>query len=177
MEYAGFWRRLGSYLLDVIILLPLTGIILYIGQYSRMFHIYWFLPGLVFGFWYSVYLVSKYGGAPGKLLLKTQIAMTDGSPVTAKAATLRYSVLFILSTMSSIALLSGYLNMSDEMYLSLDWMDKAKKSVEFAPSWHNIITILLNIWIWGEFITMLFNKKRRAVHDFIAGTVVIKKPE
>lgn len=177
MEYAGFWRRLGSYLLDVIILLPLTGIILYIGNHFRMFHIYWFLPGLAFGIWYSVYLVTKYGGTPGKLMLKTQIAMTDGSPITAKAATLRYSVLFILSTISSIALLSSYMNMSDEIYFSLGWMDRSKKAVELAPIWYNFITILLNIWIWGEFITMLFNKKRRAIHDFIAGTVVIKKPE
>jgi uncharacterized RDD family membrane protein YckC len=31
----------------------------------------------------------------------------------------------------------------------------------------------MQIWIWGEFVTMLFNKKRRAVHDYMAGTVVI----
>src|SRR5215467_6690335 len=31
---------------------------------------------------------------------------------------------------------------------------------------------------WGalEFITMLFNSKRRAIHDWIAGTVVIRQP-
>ena len=32
--------------------------------------------------------------------------------------------------------------------------------------------------VWGvlEFITMLFNSKRRAIHDFIAGTVVVRQP-
>jgi uncharacterized RDD family membrane protein YckC len=46
--------------------------------------------------------------------------------------------------------------------------------VELAPAWHPTVTVLLQIWVWGEFVTMLFNKKRRAVHDFIAGTVVIR---
>lgn len=101
--------------------------------------------------------------------------MIDGAPITVKAAVLRYSVLFILSTISSVALLSGYLNMSDELYFSLSYMDRAKKLVELAPSWYGFTTVLINIWVWGEFVTMLFNKKRRAVHDFIAGTVVVKK--
>ena len=65
--------------------------------------------------------------------------------------------------------------MSDEVYFSLSYMDRAKKLVELAPSWYGFTTILINIWVWGEFVTMLFNKKRRAVHDFIAGTVVVKK--
>lgn len=32
------------------------------------------------------------------------------------------------------------------------------------------------VWSILEFITMLFNSKRRAVHDFIAGTVVVRQP-
>jgi uncharacterized RDD family membrane protein YckC len=40
------------------------------------------------------------------------------------------------------------------------------------------LSIMLGItdtlWSWAEIITMLTNKKRRAVHDFIAGTVVVR---
>jgi uncharacterized RDD family membrane protein YckC len=36
------------------------------------------------------------------------------------------------------------------------------------------VNTALQIWIWGEFITMLFNKRRRAVHDYMAGTVVVR---
>jgi uncharacterized RDD family membrane protein YckC len=28
------------------------------------------------------------------------------------------------------------------------------------------------IWVWSEVVVMLFNKRRRALHDFIAGTIV-----
>ena len=33
---------------------------------------------------------------------------------------------------------------------------------------------LQQAWMWSELLVLLFNKKRRALHDFIAGTVVIK---
>jgi hypothetical protein len=33
------------------------------------------------------------------------------------------------------------------------------------------------LWFWAEFITMLTNRKRRAVHDFIAGSVVVRLPQ
>lgn len=175
MEYAGFWRRLGAFFIDTIVLLPLFGLNYYFGEHYRLFNLYWFVPELIFGLWFSVYLVFKYGGTPGKLLLKTRIAMIDGTSITAKAAVLRYSVLFILSTISSLAILNSYLNMSDDLYFSLSYMNRAQKIVELAPSWYGFLTILINIWIWGEFVTMLFNKKRRAVHDFIARTVVVKR--
>ena len=32
------------------------------------------------------------------------------------------------------------------------------------------------VWVWSEVIVMLFNEKRRALHDFIAGTAVISEP-
>jgi uncharacterized RDD family membrane protein YckC len=33
------------------------------------------------------------------------------------------------------------------------------------------------LWFWAEIITMLTNRKRRSVHDFIAGSVVIRIPK
>lgn len=37
-----------------------------------------------------------------------------------------------------------------------------------------ILTALPSLWFVAEVLTMLTNEKRRALHDFIAGTVVIK---
>src|SRR5262249_23122483 len=104
MTYAGFWQRFGAFWMDFVILLPLMATA-YVGDnHSRFFQIYWFLPGLLFGLWYHVYLVMRYGGTPGKLILNMRIAMTDGSPVTPKAAFLRYAVLLALAELTAIAL-------------------------------------------------------------------------
>jgi uncharacterized RDD family membrane protein YckC len=45
--------------------------------------------------------------------------------------------------------------------------------VEFAPRWYHPLQIVQNIWVWGELIVLLTNRKRRAIHDFIAGTIVV----
>jgi uncharacterized RDD family membrane protein YckC len=39
-----------------------------------------------------------------------------------------------------------------------------------TPIWLLIIALL---WSFSEFITLLFNKKKRAIHDFIGGTIVL----
>jgi uncharacterized RDD family membrane protein YckC len=174
MTYAGFWQRFGAFWVDFVVLLPLIGLTYVWGEYSRLFQIYWLLPGLLFGLWYQVYLVVRFGGTPGKLMLNMRIAMVDGSPVTPKAALLRYSVLLVLTELMAIALIMAVLRMTDEEYFSFGYMARATRMVEMAPPWYQVVNILMQIWIWSEFITMLFNKKRRAIHDFMAGTVVLK---
>jgi uncharacterized RDD family membrane protein YckC len=172
--YAGFWRRFGTYWIDAAIFLPLTGITYFLGEKTRLFFAYWFIPGLLIGLFFHVYLVKRYGGTPGKLILKTRIALTNGDPVSTKAALLRYSVLFLLSAFSSWALVTGALAMTDEHYFSLSYLAKMEAIVSRAPPWYNVVVVLTQIWVWSEFISMLLNKRRRAVHDYMAGTVVVR---
>lgn len=174
MEYAGFWRRFGAYWLDFFALLPLVALSMWGNGQSRLFNLYYFLPGALIGLLFHVYLVKRYGGTPGKLILKIKISKLDGNNVGYKEAMLRYSVLFVLSTAMSIALIIATMGMTDAEYFSMGWMERTQQMVKQAPSWYQIVNITINIWIWGEFITMLTNKKRRAVHDFMAGTVVIR---
>ena len=65
--------------------------------------------------------------------------------------------------------------MADTNFQSLSSMEFAQQMTEHTPSFHNTINSMFQIWFWGELIVLLFNKRRRAIHDFIAGTVVIKK--
>jgi len=176
MEYAGFWRRLGALVVDTLVLLPLTGLALWGTGHSRLFYAYWLLPSLAFNLWFYVHLVRRYGGTPGKLALKMRIAMRDGAPVTVKAALLRNAPLFILSGLASVAAALACLQMDDTVYLSLDFLDRGKAMEKLMPAWYPAVFILLQLWIWAEFVTMLLNRQRRAVHDLIAGTVVIRQP-
>ncbi len=174
MEYAGFWKRFGAYWIDIIILAPLIAIWYYGSEYSRLFHLYWLLPSTAIGLWFSVYLVARYGGTPGKLLLKTKIVMIDGSPVTPKAAVIRHSVLFLLSLAGSIAMGLASLNMTDSQYLSLSFSERSQALLDATPDWYGPVDLLMHVWIWSEFVVLLFNKRRRAIHDYMAGTVVVK---
>lgn len=174
LEYAGFWRRFLAYWIDFAFFIPVMLLAYYAGEKSKLFNLYWFAPGLALGLFFHVYLVQAYGGTPGKLIMKTRIAMVDGAPVTARAATVRYSVLFVLSALQTLGIVLGTLAMSDEHYFSLSYLARAQRTVELAPAWYSAVAIFVQVWVWGEFVSMLFNKKRRAIHDFMAGTIVIR---
>jgi uncharacterized RDD family membrane protein YckC len=64
LHYAGFWPRLGSLLLDVLVLLPLSALVVWGMQQYRFFDLYYLVPGTLISLFYSVYLVRRFGGTP-----------------------------------------------------------------------------------------------------------------
>lgn len=78
-----------------------------------------------------------------------------------------------MTAVVSIALIKSVTGMTDSEYLSLGFMERSKRIIALAPHWYRIADITLEVWIWSEFVVMMTNRKRRALHDFIAGTIVI----
>jgi uncharacterized RDD family membrane protein YckC len=173
LRYAGFWPRLGSLMLDFIILLPIGALVFWGSSAFRLFDLYYLLPGTVLGLFYSVYLVRRCGGTPGKLIVGIRIRKLDGEPVGYREAFLRFLPDFILATLGSIAFIIAVFHMTDAEYHSLAIMERTKRMLELAPSWYSPLHWIQTAWIWGELIVLLTNRKRRALHDFIAGTVVV----
>jgi len=177
MEYGGFWRRVGAFFIDTAIMLPLVVPIVYLGlPWSQSFLLYWFLPGLALNLAYNVYLVSRFGGTPGQLLCKLRIRMPDGAAVTLQAALVRYSVLLVLTTLSAIAGIIGLLRIDEAAYLQMPFTQISARMASLRPGWAATVDTLTQVWIFSEFVVLLFNKKRRALQDFMAGTVVVKLP-
>ncbi len=173
LRYAGFAPRLASLMLDFIVLLPLTALVFWASGHWRLFDVYYIVPGTLFGLFYSVYLVRRFGGTPGKLLVGIRIRKVDGEPVAYREAFLRYLVDFVLCLLMSIAMLFPVFHMTDAEYQSLSFMESAKRMTKLAPSWYRPLMWVYNVWVWGELIVLLTNRKKRAIHDFIAGTVVV----
>jgi uncharacterized RDD family membrane protein YckC len=174
MNYAGFWRRFGALWLDVIILLPLTALIWWGGHQFRLFNLYYFIPGQLFRLFYEVYLVRRYGGTPGKRLLRISIRKTDGSPVGYREALLRYLPEAVLVALVSIGMIYAELSMPDAAYATLGFGERARQLTALASWWYRPANTALQIWTFSEVIVMLTNRRRRALHDFIAGTIVIR---
>ena len=174
-RYAGFWPRLGSLLLDTIIILPLVAVT-FLGDSSfRLFQVYYFIPGTLFWLFYSVYLVRRFGGTPGKLIVGIRIRKLDGTPVGYREAFLRYLPDFVFSLLTSVALIFAVLHITDAEYYSLSFVDRNNRLFQLAPRWYNWLQWTSTAWYWGELVVLLTNRKRRALHDFIAGTVVVHK--
>src|SRR5688572_4719562 len=146
VEYGGFWRRFGAQLLDALILAPL-GLLSYFGaQFSPRFYAYYLIPGIIVSLFYSVYLVKRYGGTPGKRILNMRIVMTDGSPVTGAAAFWRYSVMLVLSTIPSIGTAIASLRISPDGYETLGFLEKMTLLNAHTPAWAQIASYTIFAW-------------------------------
>jgi uncharacterized RDD family membrane protein YckC len=173
--YAGFGPRLASLLLDFVIMVPIVFFVLYINSLAKNYFFYTIIPNFLFGLWYNIYLPKKYGGTPGKLILGMQIIKLDGKPIEWKEAIMRHSVLLILTVFSSILMIDAVLKADDATYSNLSWLQQSQYLMSLSPVLFMLYSWASNIWIYSEFIVLLTNPRKRAVHDYIAGTVIVKK--
>lgn len=173
--YAGFWQRLGAYFLDLLILTPFIGIMVYLFHTSRTGYLYCVLPvNLMFSFYY-IYCVKRWGGTPGKLIIGLKILKLNGENVGWRESILRFIVEFIFGLLNAIAIMMVFYKMTDAQFYSMKFIDRSKWITENIPNWNKPISLLNNVWIISEFIVILCNEKKRAFHDYIAETVVVVK--
>jgi uncharacterized RDD family membrane protein YckC len=104
-----------------------------------------------------------------------RIAMVGGAPVTARAAILRYSVIYLLSLLSALAMVFASFKLTEESYSGVSYFLKMTALQAAAPSWNAWVMGAMYAWFLATAIVMLCNRKRRSVHDFIAGTVVLRE--
>ena len=104
VEYAGFWIRLGAYILDSVILYVIDLIVTWGAVYGNgsttttVLSIV--LPMAYFvGFW------TWRGQTPGKMVFKIKIIQTSGSPIGFGRSILRYIGYYV----SAFILLIGFL--------------------------------------------------------------------
>ncbi|APA68108.1 hypothetical protein YQ44_09990 [Janthinobacterium sp. 1_2014MBL_MicDiv] len=181
MEYGGCWRRLGAFCIDQIIV-SLSMII----PVSIVLTASWALdtpgPTLIYQEFmplcmlpvmlaYNVFLVARYGVAPGMWLCKLKLQLQDGSAVTSRAAWLRYGVVATLYLLASLPKLWHFLGLSFPGLAG-----QTALSFENAYAWELSAIFLAFLWMLSEFIVLMLNKQRRALQDFMAGTVVVKLP-
>ena len=174
MRYAGFWPRLGAAMIDFLIVAPFAWYAFERFEASRMSHLYLGIPVQLAAMAVGLWLVLRFGGSIGKLVMGLRIRMLDGSPVTLRAAVMRFSVDWAFAVAGTVGMALAISKLTDAQFLGLDSLAQYELIDANQPAWAGPLEILFNIWVWSELIVMLTNEKRRALHDFIAGTVVIK---
>ena len=177
LKYAGFWRRLGTHVVDTVIWLTPVFFLQHFfgGEAERQATVYWGYFSFFAYSWFEIFLVYRYGGTPGRLLLKTKIRKLDGSPVTLREAGLRYSVSFIFTLLTTIGTVISNSRLDPSVY-NLNIAQRSEAILASQPGWMHPLMIVFQVWIMSEFVVMMLNKKRRAIHDFIAGTVILQDP-
>ena len=111
---------------------------------------------------YSVAMHASFGQTVGKMLANVKVVTVwDESDIRFRHALLRDIVPVAGLILSLVGIVWDTLIPSGPVTTSF----------AVAALW---LIVLVLFWPVAEIITMLLNKKRRAIHDYIAGTVVIR---
>lgn len=167
MIYAGFGKRLAANLVDIFVFLPfgITRVLLFPHSHVWTFVTIVLSPLLILA--YYIFCHARWGQTLGKRAVGIRVVKVSGERLTWREAILR-SLVDVVLTFFYILIMTPILFPNLEA-LWLQWV------IAFSSLWVIKLDILGQVWFWSELVTMLFNKKKRALHDFIAGTVVIQE--
>jgi|CXWL01.1.fsa_nt_gi uncharacterized RDD family membrane protein YckC len=182
-KYKTFWRRFWASIIDsIIIYLPIvlldyvlfyentvTGeksILDYLFSYDRSFTNSDIALTTISAFIYiaySVYLTGTHGGTLGKKAMGITVVSGDDEHnfIGIKRAIIR-DLPYILAECIGIIYIIAVFGSGNELIVHKDPILR-------------IINNLIGIWALAELITMLGNERRRAIHDILANSVVVKQ--
>ena len=120
---------------------------------------------------YTVGLHWKFGQTVGKMATQIKVIRLDGSSIGLREALLRDSVAIGIALIRLPFLLFVFLGWEWSSWSTMSPELRGQLLRERNPvePWCDYAQ---HTWFWSELIVLLLNEKRRALHDFIAGTVV-----
>jgi len=173
-KYDTFWERLLAMFVDGLIFWPFRFVDNWFCQnhtsISRGTLLAWSIIYPLLVVTYSVVMHGKYGQTLGKMATKVKVVDISESPLSMSQALRRDSIPIILILLGTAIDGPKILSGSSIIY-----------GGSFHPGTPFYVVLFYFIvgvgcigWSLSEIVTMLFSRKRRALHDFIARSVVIR---
>jgi uncharacterized RDD family membrane protein YckC len=165
-KYNTFSNRLGAGIIDGIIFMP---IVLFFSIFRNDSITTFTLCAIFETLLYTAYMVighGKYGQTLGKRFVGIKVFdLQEKNVIGYKNAFLRESVWFFVA-------------IAEALYLFIVSSKTANvQQAMMESNYYNIFSLTSLAWFFLELGTMMFNKKRRAFHDFMAGSVVVNLNE
>ena len=174
LPLASFWRRLGAALIDfVVCLLAIYGIG-WLCSTSRLTALLLIVPLGVSTLAYYVVMHAKLGQTLGKYICRVRVVRLSADPIGWRESLLRSSVDILFSFNWFLAVPPAVAALGAEAFVGQGWGGIYRLIQPTFPSHFEAIALVAGVWAWSEFAVMLTNRRRRAIHDFIAGTVVVR---
>jgi len=165
-KYSTFWPRFFAAFIDGIIFAFILYVesLLFGFDYSQQDNFLQTFNAIQLAI-YSVIMHGLCGGQTfGKMALGVRVPNHENElEIDLKQALRRESVNLILNAFSLILILLVASSMGETGTLST-----------FLALSITVFSVIALFWVISEFVTMLFNDKRRALHDFIGKTVVVR---
>jgi len=174
--YAGFFIRLLCQAIDGSAIWVVSQILQLPMFRSYFFFIFTNAASFFFFRLYFMVLTGLWGQTPGKMLTKIRVIRLDGYEVRWSNAILRN----IFETFLVLIMFWGYgmalAHTSPHDFNLLSAPEREEFLGKFMPDFVGYCLLARYAYAFSEFFVLLFNKKKRAIHDFIAGTVIIRDP-
>lgn len=161
-KYKTFFPRLVALLIDSFIMLPIAIFDDWFrrAEYPPLFFYIWIpLSAAVFPA-YMIFMHGKYGQTLGKMYMNVKVVKVEKEEkISFGNAFLRESPQ-LLFNISSVVLGIVFLGENPES--------------ERLKTPFGVFGFVTFVWAMADVTTFFYNEKRRALHDYIAGTVVVK---
>lgn len=180
---AGFWRRTAALIIDGFVLMLLSffliSIVMSVGKgitkdfsETKAALIAMSAAATVLCMFYFIFLHAKSGQTMGKMGMKIKVLRAGGGPINLGIAAFRYVIYFFLAydlaTVASLARIPG------SQWDVLAHEEKISLFNQHLVLFSIMITTAFFAWTVAEVTCLLADPKKRALHDFIAGTKVVK---
>ncbi len=168
--------RVAAVLLDGLILLPAGILIVILSNPSPKLTFLMFPIFLLLYTLYQAYFHYKFGANLVKMALKMKVVNdADHSRIDFNTTLKRISVEAVLRGALAILLVETFLSLKNTpAFSNVAELTKAIQASPYPMQTGKLIT-LNGGWDYLSFMICLFSHKRKALHDFIAGTVVIRE--
>jgi uncharacterized RDD family membrane protein YckC len=173
LTYANFWQRFAAAWIDVFVLVPVIILDEWLSGRSRLAALVLVVPAGMVYFGYVVYCHGRFGQTVGKHVMGIRVLTVAGERIGWRGAWARSAVDLAFTVLGMVASFIALSAAVDAAYAGLSWPDRMTYLTTLTPHWFNWAGFAATVWTWSEVIVMLFNERRRALHDFIAGTVVV----
>ena len=170
-RYSTFWPRFLTAIVDSCVLWPVDFITtgLSSADLPRTLVALLVTVGSLASFLYTVVMHARYGQTVGKMVTKVRVVdFRTGGSISWGQAWLREGIPMVLS----LGLLAW-----EVLHLPGGSQNPSALADGKSPAFGGVFWLLVavpGLWDVAELLTMLTNEKRRALHDFIAGTIVVR---
>ncbi|TAD92114.1 MAG: RDD family protein [Bacteroidetes bacterium] len=165
-RYSTASKRIWASIVDGIVFMPFLLIdrFLISPTESEYFVVGWQMLSVIIPLLYSIVAHYKYGQTIGKWVAGVQVVdISESHKINLKQAIVRASFYLAIK----LAAVCYYL------FLVVTNGDKAY----FFEGFNDLAGTLIMVWFLLNLVTMYSNKKSRAIHDFLAQSVVIASPQ
>jgi uncharacterized RDD family membrane protein YckC len=173
--FVGFWKRVLAALIDAGIgwaFIPITTplMIWTITHRNILPETLWSLVWTILWLW----VVVRFGGTPGKLIIGVRIVDTRGQFLSWGRAVRRIIFPSLVLTINSHLQMWRALSTYPDSAPHSSFLEIGGLLNEYGQPFA-MLAMVLGLLVYADIGAVLFNRKKRALHDFIAGSYVITK--